>query len=155
MHPLRAALLIAIGEWQPTLQAIVSLTASNYLPCHLRRFLGITFASPCFVLHHFSVGLLICSERWVSVKHYSGANLSLLRNHWWLEMKPIVRSIDLDEFPDKWNSKRLQETIMEMTQNPDIVAAALRHIGPPADANPVGWPSTNWVDAIAGSKVTC
>ncbi|MCP4885778.1 MAG: hypothetical protein GY904_04090 [Planctomycetaceae bacterium] len=70
-------------------------------------------------------------------------------------MKPIVRSIDWDVFPDKWNSKRLQETIMEMTQNPDVVAAALRHIGPPADTNPVGWPSTNWVDAIAGSKVTC
>lgn len=42
---------------------------------------------------------------------------------------------------------------MEMTQNSDVVAAALRHIGPPADSNPVGWPSTNLVDAIAGVMV--
>ncbi len=89
-----------------------------------------------------------------------GVGVALMRSESYTARQPLVvrdeanRSVDrLGRFSGQMELKAAQETILEMTKNPDVVAAALRQIGPPAETAANGWPSTNLVDAVAGSKV--
>lgn len=58
----------------------------------------------------------------------------------------------LGRFASQTELKAAQETILEMTQNREVVAAALRQIGSPSGDDP-NWPSTKTVDAIASKYV--
>ncbi len=48
----------------------------------------------------------------------------------------------LGRFASQTELKAAQETILEMTQNPEVVAAALRQIGPPSGRPDPDWPSS-------------
>jgi uncharacterized protein involved in exopolysaccharide biosynthesis len=49
--------------------------------------------------------------------------------------------------------KAAQETILEMVQNPEVVGAALRTIGPPSDVSESDWPSAETIDETATEQV--
>ncbi|MEM8669675.1 MAG: hypothetical protein AAGG48_19270 [Planctomycetota bacterium] len=59
----------------------------------------------------------------------------------------------LGRFPSQTELKAAQETILEMTQNREVVAAALRQIGPPDGVFDPTWPSTEWIDTVANRRV--
>lgn len=59
----------------------------------------------------------------------------------------------LGRFASQTELKAAQETILEMTQNPEVVAAALRQIGPESGQADADWPSTKLVDQIASDAV--
>ncbi len=63
-------------------------------------------------------------------------------------------SIDrLGRFSSQTDLKAAQETILEMTQNPEVVAGALRQIGPPSGTSDKNWPSTKVIDTVAKDAV--
>ena len=59
----------------------------------------------------------------------------------------------LGRFASQTELKAAQETILEMTRNPEVVAAALREIGPPGGGVDADWPSTRVVDDTASDAV--
>lgn len=59
----------------------------------------------------------------------------------------------LGRFPSQTELKAAQKTIQEMTHNREVVAAALRAIGPPSGRPDPDYPSTKVVDSVAGSSV--
>ena len=59
----------------------------------------------------------------------------------------------LGRFPSQTELKAAQKTIQEMTHNREVVAAALRQIGPESGRPDPDYPSTKIVDAVAGSCV--
>lgn len=59
----------------------------------------------------------------------------------------------LGRFPSQSELKAAQETILEMTQNPEVVEAALRQIGPSSGEPDPEWPSTEVVEKVASSGV--
>lgn len=59
----------------------------------------------------------------------------------------------LGRFSSPSELKAAQETILEMTQNPEVVAAALRQIGPPSAKPDPEWPSAELVDKISSAGV--
>ncbi|EMI17347.1 signal peptide protein [Rhodopirellula maiorica SM1] len=59
----------------------------------------------------------------------------------------------LGRFSSQTELKSAQETILEMTQNPEVVAAALRQIGPSSGKDDPTWPSPEVVDRIAKDAV--
>ncbi len=59
----------------------------------------------------------------------------------------------LGRFASQSDLKAAQETILEMTQNPEVVAAALRQIGPPSAEPDANWPSTETIDDVATNAV--
>ncbi len=60
----------------------------------------------------------------------------------------------LGRFSSQTELKAAQETILEMTQNREVVAAALRQIGPPAgEKHDPQWPSSKLIDTTATKMV--
>ncbi|WP_442506586.1 hypothetical protein SH528x_005437 [Novipirellula sp. SH528] len=59
----------------------------------------------------------------------------------------------LGRFSSQTELKSAQETILEMTQNPEVVAGALRQIGPPSGTADPTWPPSDVVDRIAKDAV--
>lgn len=91
---------------------------------------------------------------------FLGAGYALVRNDVYLARLALVvrdeanSSVDrLGRFASQTELKAAQETILEMTQNPEVVAAALRHIGPPTGKPDPHWPSTEVIDAVASESV--
>lgn len=65
-----------------------------------------------------------------------------------------TRAVDrLGRFASQTELKAAQETILEMAQNREVVAAALREIGPPDGAPDEQWPPLSIVDATVKSAV--
>jgi succinoglycan biosynthesis transport protein ExoP len=60
----------------------------------------------------------------------------------------------LGRFPSQTELKAAQKTIQEMSHNREVVAAALRSIGPPSGKPDPDYPSTEVVDSIAGTCVS-
>ena len=97
----------------------------------------------------------------------AGICYSLIRSELWSARQPLVirdeasSSVDrLGRFGSQTELKAAQETLLEMAQNPEVVAAALRAIGPPTAGrrSAVGpsapaWPSPEVVDGIALKRV--
>ncbi len=67
--------------------------------------------------------------------------------------KPSSSVDRLGRFASQTELKAAQETILEMTQNPEVVAAALRQIGPPSGKPDADWPSTEVIDTVASQSV--
>ncbi|MGI9474962.1 MAG: hypothetical protein ACR2NZ_25750 [Rubripirellula sp.] len=90
----------------------------------------------------------------------AGAGYAVLSQNLYSARQPIVvrdeatTSFDrLGRFASQTELKAAQETILEMTQNPEVVSAALRQIGPPPGEEITGWPSTETVDGTASKLV--
>ncbi|TWU47446.1 hypothetical protein Poly51_52460 [Rubripirellula tenax] len=107
--------------------------------------------------------LVLFAPLWVGAVLVFGAIgtvYSLFRSDVYSARQPLVvrdeatTSVDrLGRFASQTDLKAAQETILEMTQNPEVVAAALRQIGPPSNKSAEGWPSTTIVDDVATSAV--
>ena len=89
-----------------------------------------------------------------------GMGYSLFRSDVYSARQPLVvrdeatTSLDrLGRFPSQTELKAAQETILEMTQNPEVVGAALRQIGPPNGRTDSSWPTTKTIDSIASEDV--
>jgi uncharacterized protein involved in exopolysaccharide biosynthesis len=89
-----------------------------------------------------------------------GMGYALLRSDVYSARQPLVvrdeatSSLDrLGRFASQTELKAAQETILEMTQNPEVVGAALRQIGPVGGGNDPSWPSTKMIDAVASKYV--
>jgi uncharacterized protein involved in exopolysaccharide biosynthesis len=89
-----------------------------------------------------------------------GAGFAVISSDVYSARLPIVvrdeatSSFDrLGRFASQSELKAAQETILEMTQNPEVVAAALRQIGPPGGKQDPAWPTTKLIDATASEKV--
>jgi uncharacterized protein involved in exopolysaccharide biosynthesis len=61
--------------------------------------------------------------------------------------------VRLGRFPSQTELKAAQETILEMTRNPEVVGAALRQIGPANGRFDPAWPSTKVIDTTASKNV--
>lgn len=59
----------------------------------------------------------------------------------------------LGRFPSQTEMKAAQETILEMVQNPETIAAALRQIGPPGGGADENYPNQQQVEQAAESAV--
>ncbi len=84
----------------------------------------------------------------------------MLRRDVWQARQPLVvrdeatNSVDrLGRFVSQSELKAAQETILEMAQNPEVVAAALRQIGPPDGEDEADWPTNKVIDSVAGGAV--
>lgn len=89
-----------------------------------------------------------------------GAGYALLSSDFYSARQPLVvrdeanSSVDrLGRFASQTELKAAQETILEMTQNREVVAAALRQIGPPSGKPDPTWPSTDVIDSVASQAV--
>ncbi len=89
-----------------------------------------------------------------------GAGYALVSSDVYSARQPLVvrdeatSSLDrLGRFASQTELKAAQETILEMTQNPEVVAAALRQIGPPSGTPDPDWPSTEVIDTVASQSV--
>ena len=90
----------------------------------------------------------------------TGAAYSLVSSDMWSARQPLLvrdeatASADrLGRFASQTELKAAQETILEMVQTPEVVAAALREVGPVDDVVKPGWPSPRLVDEVASERV--
>jgi hypothetical protein len=91
---------------------------------------------------------------------FCGAFYAIFSSDFWAARQPLVvrdstaGAIDrLGRFGSSTELKAAQETILDIAQNPEVVAAALRQIGPPGGGIDESWPSTSVVDEVASSCV--
>ncbi|MEM6471641.1 MAG: hypothetical protein AAF802_18925 [Planctomycetota bacterium] len=89
-----------------------------------------------------------------------GVGYSLLREDLYSARQPLVvrdeatRAVDrLGRFASQTELKAAQETILEMTQNREVVASALRQIGPLGGGDDSDWPSISRIDSTIDSRV--
>ncbi len=111
---------------------------------------------------HIRNVLVLFAPLWVGATllfGVSGACYSFLRADVWQARQALVvrdeatSAVDrLGRFSSQAELKAAQETILEMAQNPEVVGAALRQIGPP-DGDDAGWPSSKVIDGIAADCV--
>ncbi|MEM9646108.1 MAG: hypothetical protein AAF989_14055 [Planctomycetota bacterium] len=107
--------------------------------------------------------LVLFAPLWVGAAMVFGlfaAGYSLFSSDVWSARQPLVirdeatGSVDrLGRFASQTELKAAQETILEMAQNPEVVAGALRQIGPPGGGTDASWPSRKIVDKVAESCV--
>ncbi len=91
---------------------------------------------------------------------FSGACYALLSDDVWAARQPLVlrdeasHSVDrMGRFSNSTELKAAQETILEMTQNPAVVRAALEHIGPPRGEDSASWPSSATIKGYCKKNV--
>ncbi|SMP54396.1 Uncharacterized protein involved in exopolysaccharide biosynthesis [Neorhodopirellula lusitana] len=85
-----------------------------------------------------------------------GVGVAILSKDRWSARQPLVLrdeangAVDrLGRFASQTELKAAQETILEMAQNPEVVAAALRQIGPPDGGADSSYPTSRVVDSVA------
>ena len=90
----------------------------------------------------------------------AGACFAVISRDLWSARQPLVvrdeanRSVDrLGRFASQTELKAAQKTILEMAQNPEVVATALRQIGPADGADEATWPSNKVIEKTANSCV--
>ncbi|WP_168566714.1 hypothetical protein [Crateriforma spongiae] len=89
-----------------------------------------------------------------------GLSYSLFSSDVWSAKQPLVirdeatGSVDrLGRFASQNELKAAQETILEMAKNPEVVAAALRQIGPDKRSGADDWPSVKTIETVADQCV--
>lgn len=91
-----------------------------------------------------------------------GVVTAILSEDKWAAHQPLILrdeatgAVDrLGRFASQTDLKTAQETILDITQNPEVVAAALREIGPPDDAEPEAetWPSQKIIEQVSKESV--
>jgi succinoglycan biosynthesis transport protein ExoP len=112
---------------------------------------------------HVSNILVLFAPIWVGaaiIFALGGAAYAILRSDVYAARQPLVvrdeatRSVDrLGRFTSRGELKAAQEMILEMAQNPEVVAAALRQIGPPEGRPNSSWPSSEKIEWVAENCV--
>jgi len=89
-----------------------------------------------------------------------GIGIALLTSERWAARQPLVLrdeangAVDrLGRFSSQTELKAAQETILELAQNPEVVSAALRELGPPGGGHDSSYPTSRQVDAISKEYV--
>ena len=89
-----------------------------------------------------------------------GLCFALFSADYWSARLPLVMrdeansSVDrLGRFSSQTELKAAQETILEMTKNPEIVRMSLKQIGPPSGKPDKAWPSTTTIDSYCSDNV--
>lgn len=89
-----------------------------------------------------------------------GLGIALLSSDTWSARQPLVLrdeangAVDrLGRFQSQTELKQAQETILEMAQNPEVVAGALRQIGPADGTNDPNFPTPRFVDEVAKESI--
>ncbi|MFG0286860.1 MAG: hypothetical protein ACF8CQ_01720 [Rhodopirellula sp. JB044] len=84
-----------------------------------------------------------------------GLAVAVLSSDRWLARQPLVLrdeangAVDrLGRFGSQTELKAAQETILEVAQNPEVVASALRQLGPPDGGNDPSYPTPSEVDDV-------
>lgn len=108
---------------------------------------------------HLRNVLILFAPLWVGsmiLFAIGGLGVALLTKDTWSARQPLVLrdeangAVDrLGRFSSQTALKAAQETVLEMVQNPEVVAAALRQIGPPDGSQDPSYPSSRIVDATA------
>lgn len=89
----------------------------------------------------------------------AGVGYLMVRQPWWAARQPLVLRDEatatewLGRFASLTELKAAQETLLELAQNPEVVSAALRDIGPPDDRVSDGWPSQKTVEEVTAKGV--
>ncbi len=85
-----------------------------------------------------------------------GLGIAILASDRWSARQPLVLrdeangAVDrLGRFSSQTELKAAQETILELAQNPEVVSAALRQLGPPDGDSDADYPTARQVEAIA------
>lgn len=89
-----------------------------------------------------------------------GLGIAVLSSDTWSARQPLVLrdeangAVDrLGRFSSQTELKAAQETILEMAQNPEVVAGALRQIGPADGSSDPDFPTPRFVDEVAKESV--
>ena len=89
-----------------------------------------------------------------------GLGMALLSSDTWSARQPLVLrdeangAVDrLGRFSSQTELKAAQETILEMVKNPEVVAGALRQIGPADGSNDPNFPTPKYVDDVATESI--
>ncbi|MEO9595564.1 hypothetical protein [Rhodopirellula bahusiensis] len=89
-----------------------------------------------------------------------GLGTALFSSDRWAARQPLVLrdeatgAVDrLGRFSSQTDLKAAQETLLEMARNPEVVAAALRDVGPVGGGEDESYPSTTLVDTVANRRV--
>ena len=90
----------------------------------------------------------------------AGVGYALFRSDVWAARLPIVVRDEantaverLGRFASQTELKAAQETLLEMTQNPEVVGSALEQIGAPDGEDDADWPSMKVVEATINDSV--
>ena len=120
-------------------------------------------ASPPIPWKHVRDVLLLFAPLWCGAGLLfgtAGVVYSWVKDDLWSARQPMLLRDEgttsaqrLGRFASQTELKAAQETILEMAQNPEVVAAALRQIGPPAEHGAPTWPSATIVDSVANERV--
>ena len=112
---------------------------------------------------HIRNVLVLFAPVWVGATFLfgvAGVGYALFRQDLWAARLPIVVRDEattaverLGRFASQTDLKAAQETLLEMTQNPEVVSAALQQIGSPDDSENPDWPSTKFVEGTINSSV--
>ncbi len=85
---------------------------------------------------------------------------SVISTDYWTATQPLVlrdeatgAALRQGRFPSQTELKAAQETALEMARNHEVVAAALRTIGPPKGSRDPIWPSANLIAGTAKKRV--
>lgn len=112
---------------------------------HVRNVL-VLFA-PLWVGAVICCGLLGAAYAFVSDDVFAARQPLVVRDE-------ATRSADrMGRFSSPSELKAAQETILEMAQNPEVVAEALRSIGPPSGRPDPFWPSAEKIEKVAAKNV--
>ena len=144
-------------EWRPRfLDTFQRLSAQTYRPARVMS------SSPIPWKHVRNI-LVLFAPLWggaMLVFGVAGVLFAIFSSDVYSARQPLVvrdeatTSLDrLGRFASQTDLKAAQETILEMTQNPEVVAAALRQIGPASGRPDDKWPSTKLVDQVASDAV--
>ena len=107
--------------------------------------------------------LVLFAPLWVGttvIFTVTGLGYAFFSESTWSARQPLVvrdeatGSVDrLGRFASQTELKAAQETILEMTQDPAVVARALQQIGAPQGVDAASWPTTSAVDSTIKSSV--
>lgn len=112
---------------------------------------------------HLRNVLVLFAPLWVGATCLFGALglvYSVFSSDVWSARQPLIvrdeatSAVDrLGRFSSQTELKAAQETVLEMAQNREVVAAALKQIGPPDNVSADNWPSISQIDRTIKSSV--
>lgn len=137
--------LLGLGENSANTHSKPAMSAAPIPWKHIRNVL-VLFA-PLWIGAVLVFGLIGVSYSFVSADVYAARQPLVVRDE-------ATRAVDrLGRFASQTELKAAQETILEIAQNREVVAAALREIGPPKGHAGEKWPSLSDVDSAIKSSV--
>lgn len=119
--------------------------------------------SPPIAWKHLRYILILFAPLWIGTSilfAVGGVVYSVVSSDYWTASQPMVLrdeangALDrLGRFGSQSELKAAQETTLEMARNPEVVAAALKAIGPPDGRQDSTWPASDVVATVAKKRV--